>query len=102
MNQFSNQQSAISNFRIHHYVDAEEGQVPEAAARPDGGKGVARVRRVVRRLRTQGARAVLDDRATDRGGARGDDALRQTRREDLDPRVSGQADYQEAAGNPYG
>ena len=48
--------------RIHHYVDAEEGQVPEAAARPDGGQGVARVRRVVRRLRAEGARAVLDDR----------------------------------------
>ena len=35
----------------------------EAATRPDGGEGVAGVRRVVRRLRTQGPRALLDDHA---------------------------------------
>ncbi len=33
------------------HVDAEEGQVPEAAARPAARQGLARVRRVVRRLR---------------------------------------------------
>ena len=37
-------------------------------------QGVARRRRVVRRLRAEGARAVLADRPPDRGGARRDDA----------------------------
>src|SRR5204863_1987175 len=90
------------NCKDRTYVDAEEGQVPEAAARPDGGEGVARVGRVVRQLRPQGARALLDDGAPDRGGARGDDALHQARRQDLGARVPGQADHQETAGSPYG
>ena len=84
------------------YVDAEEGQVPQAAARPDGGQGLARVGRVVRRLRPEGARALLDDGAADRGGARRDDPVHQARRQDLGARVPGQADHQEAAGNPHG
>ena len=84
------------------YVDAEEGQVPEAAARPHGRQGVARVGRVVRRLRAEGDGAVLDDRPADRGGARGDDPLHQARRQDLDARVPRQADHQEAAGNANG
>ena len=84
------------------HVDAEEGQVPEAAARPHGGQGVARLRRVVRRLRVESDGTVLDDGAADRGGARRDDALHQARRQDLDPRVPRQADHQEAAGNPHG
>ena len=84
------------------HVDAEEGQVPEAAARPHARQGVARIGRVVRRLRVEGARAVLDDGAADRSRARGDDPLHQARRQDLDPGVPGQADHQEAAGNPHG
>ena len=84
------------------YVDAEESQVPQAAARPHARQGVARVRRVVRRLRAEGARAVLADRSADRGGARRDDAVHRARRQDLGARVSRQADHQEAAGNPHG
>ena len=84
------------------HVDAEEGQVPEAAARPHARQGVARLRRGVRRLRAEGARAGLDDGAADRSGARRDDALHQARRQDLDPGVPGQAGHQEAAGNPHG
>ena len=66
------------------------------------GQGLARVGRVVRRLRAEGARAVLADGPADRGGARGDDALHQARRQDLDSRVPGQADHEEAAGNAHG
>ena len=65
-------------------------------------QGVARVRRVVRRLRAEGARAVLADRPADRGGARRDDALHQARRQDLGARVPRQADHEEAAGNAHG
>src|SRR4029079_4844868 len=93
---FSMQHSTFSISRTQHYVDAEEGQVPEAATRPDGGKGVARSRRVVWRLRAQSARALLDDGATDRSGARGDDPFHQARRQDLDPGVPRQTDHQEA------
>ena len=46
--------------------------------------------------------AVLDDRAADRGGARGDDTLHQARRQDLGARVPRQADHEEAAGNAHG
>ena len=42
-------------------VDAEEGQVPEAAARPDGREGLAGVGRVVRQLRPEGPGALLVD-----------------------------------------
>ena len=52
------------------------------------GKAWRGVRRVVRRLRAEGARAVLADRPADRGGARRDDALHQARRQDLGARVS--------------
>ena len=57
---------------------------------------------VVRRLRPEGARALLADGPADRGGARRDDPVHQARRQDLDPRVPGQADHQEAAGNAHG
>ena len=66
------------------------------------GKAWRGIGRVVRRLRAEGDGAVLDDGAPDRGGARGDDALHQARRQDLGARVPGQADHQEAAGNPNG
>ena len=69
-------------------VDAEESQVSQAAARPDARAGVARVDGRVRRLRADGARAVLADRSADRGGARGAHARHQARRQGLDPRVS--------------
>ena len=65
-------------------------------------QGLARVGRVVRRLRAEGAGAVLDDRAADRSGARRDDPLHQARRQDLGSRVPGQADHEEAAGNANG
>ena len=84
------------------HVDAEESQVPQAAARADARQGVARLRRVVRRLRPEGARAVLADGSSDRGGARGDDPLHQARRQDLGAGVSRQADHEEAAGNAHG
>ena len=63
-------------------VDAEEGQVPEAAARPHVRQGVARFGRVVRRLRAEGDGALLDDRPADRGGPRRDDPVHQARRQD--------------------
>ena len=83
-------------------VDAEEGQVPQAAARKHGRESVAGIGRLVRRLRPEGDGALLDDGAADRGGARGDDPLHQARRQDLGARVPRQADHQEAAGNPHG
>ena len=92
----------ITTWQECTYVDAEEGQVPQAAARADGRQGLARLRRVVRRLRAEGARAVLADGPADRGGARRDDAPHSARRQDLGARVPGQADHQEAAGNPHG
>ena len=88
--------------KVTNHVDAEEGQVPQAAARTNDREGVARVGRVVRRLRPEGDGAVLDDGAADRSGPRGDDALHQARRQDLGAGVPGQADHQEAAGNPHG
>src|SRR5262249_37966165 len=83
-------------------VDAEESEVPQAAARAHGRQGLARFRGRVRRLRAEGARALLADRSPDRGGARRDDPVRRARRKNLDARVSRQADHQEAAGNPHG
>ena len=88
--------------RNTHHVDAEESQVPEAAARPHEGQGLARIRGLVRRLRAEGDGAVLADRPPDRGGAYRHDPLHQARRQDLDSGVPGQADHQEAAGNPNG
>ena len=84
------------------HVDAEESQVPQAAARAHARAGVARVDGGVRRLRADGARAVLADRPPDRGGARRADARHQARRQGVDSRVSGQADHEEAAGNAHG
>src|SRR5262249_44927583 len=86
----------------HSGGNAEEGQVPETAARAHARQGVAWRRHLIRRLRSEGARAMLADRSPDRGGARRDDPVRRPRRKDLDARVSRQAHYQEAAGNAHG
>src|ERR1700735_1592631 len=71
------------------YVDAEKSKVPQAAARPPHGQGVARRLAGVWRLRTKGARAGLDHGPADRGGARGDHAVHQAWRKALDTRVPG-------------
>jgi small subunit ribosomal protein S3 len=65
-------------------------------------EGMARFRRVVRRFRAEGPRAVLAHRSADRGGARRDDPVHQARRQDLGAGVPRQADYQEAPGNADG
>src|ERR1700691_178807 len=88
--------------RADHYVDAEEGEVPQAAARPAHRKGVARRRAGVWRLRTQGHGAGLDHRPPNRSVARRHHAFYQARRKTLDSHFSGQAVYQETGRNAHG
>src|SRR6266704_1060965 len=68
-------------------ADAEEGEIPQATARAHGRQGLAWIGRVVRRLRSESARAVLADRPPDRGGPRRHDALHRARRQDLGARL---------------
>src|SRR6266496_1600467 len=84
------------------HVDAVEGQVPQAAAGSDEGKGHPRLDACFRRCGTSDPGARLDHRASDRGRTDRHDPRRQARRENLDPYLPRQADHQETGGNPHG
>ena len=71
-----------------HYVNAQEGEVSETAARAHDRQGMARQHAGVRRFRIEGARAGMDHRPADRSQPRGHDPFREARRQDLDPAVS--------------
>src|SRR5438105_2413017 len=54
----------MTRYRDLIYVDAQKSEVPQAAARADGGEGLARIGCVVWRIRSESARALLADRST--------------------------------------
>ena len=70
------------------YQQAVQGPQPRARA--------ARQRGELRRVRVEVDRARAAHVAADRSGAARNDALREARRQDLDPRFPGQADHEEA------
>ena len=83
-------------------VDAEEGEVQKAAARPPQRQGLARRKFGVRGIRTEGHGECVDHRPPDRSVARGHHPLHQAWRQAVDPHFPGQAVHQEARGNPHG
>src|SRR5467141_3729737 len=72
-------------------VNAKESEVPETAARPAQGQGLARRRTVLRRVRPESSRTGVDYGPANRSLARGHHAVHQARREALDPDFPGQA-----------
>ena len=79
------QSNEFQTTRDRFYVDAQEGKVPQTAARAHDRQGMARQHAGVWRFRIEGARAGLDHRPADRSQPRRHDAFREAWRQDLDP-----------------
>src|ERR1700730_10403291 len=88
--------------REYSDVDAQEGEVPKAAARPPQRQGLARWQSGIWGIWTEGHGMRLDHRPPDRSLSGGHHPLYQAWWQAVDPYFSGQALHQKTCGNSHG